>query len=382
MQNLFSHEPVVGYSPSAQQARDAALLHAATELFLREPAHDRDEIHRYEELTIHILPRVSSGARAVVAERLAFRSDAPKSLIRMLAKDQIEVARHVIGQSPILESLDLLTIIAATGPAHHRLIAERPNNGLDVLQALRIASKMPGLEIASDADPVGPAEEAEAPAPTSRTAPVVPPVTMPSLEIRTSAARTSDDRLDLWSFLGRDPEARLRLLAELSTRPPVRRYNGPSGRLDQVFRTLLSAAQIIEHARRGRQQALIDAIAKALELETDFVAACVDDASGEAAAVLLKALGFNNAQAQQVLLLATPTLGLDVETFFRLANIYADMEPAVAAILIDAWSRGVKRPAATHVPHFAENSPHRRQMPTAPALREEKGKPAARTTGT
>ena len=383
MQNTFAHESVPGYVPSAQQARDTALLHAATELFLQEPEHDRDEIRRYEELARHLLPQVSPDARAVVAERLASRPDAPKSLIRMLAKDQFDVARHVIGQSPVLESLDLLTIIAATGPDHHRLVAGRPDLGLEVLQALRFVVKKAGQDIASGGDgECGPVEDGEAPLSTSRMAPVAPPSPGPRPEIRTGAVRTSSDRLDVWSFLGLDPDARLRLLAELATRPPVRRYTGPSGRLDQVFRTLLSAAQIIEHARRGRQQALIDAIAKGLELETDVVAACLDDASGEPAAVLLKGLGLNNAQAQQVLLLATPTLGLDVQTFFRLTNIYADMEPSVAAFLIDAWSHRVKRPVATHVPHFAENSPHRRQMPAAPALREEKEKPAVRTTGT
>lgn len=383
MQNIFSHEPVVGYLPSAQQARDAALLQAATDLFLQEPEHDRDEIRRYEQLATHLLPRVSADTRAVVAERLAGRPDAPKSLIRMLAKDQILVARHVIGASPVLESLDLLTIIAATGPDHYKLIAGRPDLGLEVSQALRIARKKAGEEIEPDGDgECGPDEDGEAPLSTGGMAPVAAQSTSTSPERRTSAARTSGDRLDVWSFLGLDPDARLRLMAEMATRPPVRRYNGQSGRFDQVFRSLLSAAQIIEHARRGRQQALIDAIAEGLELETDVVAACLDDASGEPAAVLFKALGLDNAQAQQVLLLATPTLGLDVQTFFRLTKIYADMEPSVATFLIDAWSHGIKRPAATHVPHFAENSAHRRQVPAATVFLEEREKPAVRTTGT
>ena len=55
----------------------------------------------------------------------------------MLAKDSIEVAAAVIRKSPVLTSLDLLAVIAATGPEHHRLVAERPGLSADVARALR-----------------------------------------------------------------------------------------------------------------------------------------------------------------------------------------------------------------------------------------------------
>jgi hypothetical protein len=144
-------------------------------------------------------------------------------------------------------------------------------------------------------------------------------------------------------------------MAELATRPPIRRYGAPTGRIDRAFRTILGAAQIVGLARSGERQSLIAAIAGGLDLDTDLVEACLEDATGEPTAVLLKSLGLDNVQAQQVFLLATPKIGRDVTSFFRLCDIYAGMEPWVAETLTDAWRDDRFSKGSTHIPHLAEN---------------------------
>jgi hypothetical protein len=358
MQNVFRSDSLADFSSSGQPARDAALLRATTDLFAQELAHDRDEIRRYEELATHFLPRVSPEDRAFVAEQLAVRLDAPQSVIRMLAKDRVDIARHVIGQSPVLGPLDLLTIIAATGPAHHRLIAQRPDLAPEVEHALRLVGDQATLDVlgareagrgAGDVEIGRPAEE-----PTTASAP--PDVA----QGRGEALRARAERLDVWQFLGLDRAARLKLMAALATRPPVRRYAGPASRLDRAFRTILSAAQIVGFARSGQRQALVEAVSSGLGLEQEVVVACLDDATGEPAAVLLKALGLDNVQAQQVLLLATPTVGFEVSVFFGVSDLYAGMEKWIAEILVDAWRENAARPAPRHEPHLAENGTRRR----------------------
>jgi uncharacterized protein (DUF2336 family) len=380
MQNVFRPDSLADFSPSGQQARDAALLRATTDLFAQELAHDRDEIRRYEELATHFLPRASAEDRAFVAEQLAVRLDAPQSVIRMLAKDRVDIARHVIGQSPVLGPLDLLTIIAATGPAHHRLVAQRANLAPEVEHALRLVGDQATLDIlgAREADGV-----------VARDVEISPPIEEPAAAAapsdvahrRSEALRARAERLDVWQFLGLDRAARLKLMAAMATRPPVRRYAGPASRLDRAFRTILSAAQIVGFARCGQRQALVEAISSGLGLEEEVVVACFDDATGEPAAVLLKALGLDNVQAQQVLLLATPTVGFDVNLFFRLTDLYAGMEKWIAEILVDAWRESEARPAPRHEPHLAENGTRRRtaaaertpdRLPT-PAERARRG---------
>jgi hypothetical protein len=162
-------------------------------------------------------------------------------------------------------------------------------------------------------------------------------------------------RLFPFDFIRLDRPARLRLMAELATRPPLRRYSGPGGRIDRAFRAILSAAQIVALARRGAYQALVEAVAGSLGVEADFVNACLDDATGEPFAVLLKSLGLDNVQAQQVFLLATPRIGRDVTAFFQLCDLYAGMEPSVAEILTEAWRESRTARPPRHVPHLAEN---------------------------
>ncbi len=124
---------------SNQQSRDAALVRATTELFVLESTHDADEIRRFEELATHFLPRVSAADRAFVAERLSRSADAPPSILRQLGKDLVEIASPILKRSPALREFDFLTIMAATGHAHHRLIATRTDLSPLVVAALRLS---------------------------------------------------------------------------------------------------------------------------------------------------------------------------------------------------------------------------------------------------
>jgi hypothetical protein len=340
------------FATSTQQERDAALLRATTELFVQELAHDADEIRRYEELAVLLLPKVPSEDRLFIAERLAERSDAPPAVIRMLAKDAIEIAEPVLRRSPVPSPLDLLAIIAATTPEHHRLIAERPALSAEVMRALRISGDRELLEMLDQVDAaLRPTMERELPGATS-----APGVGRSGYR---ADAASAFSRFDPWHFLGLERGARLHLMAELATRPPIRRYSGQAGRLDRAFRSILGAAQIVGFVRAGERQSLVKAIADSLEIEADFILAALDDASGEPLAVLLKALGLDNMQAQQVFLLATP-VGREVTPFFKLCDLYAGMEPVVAETLAEAW-RGVRHATPRHEPVFSENGDRRRQ---------------------
>jgi uncharacterized protein (DUF2336 family) len=359
------HDDLADLARSNQQTRDAALLRATTDLFVQEAAHDRDELHRYEELAIHFLPKVAVADRKVVAGLLALCPDAPAAVVRMLARDIIEVAAPIIRRSPVLQALDLLSVIAATGPQHHRLIARRMSLDDDVKRALRLTGDADVLGYLDDGQSMRSPETAVA----AGAAPVSAPQTFAYRPVRDAAP----DRLDPWRFLSLDRPARLRLIADLASRPPQRQSAGSASRLDRAFRSILGAAQIVGFARGGRLDALIGAIADGLELQPDLVAAAVNDATGEALAVMLKTLRLDDAQAQQVFLLATAT-GTDTATFFPLADLYSSMEPSVADALAEAWRTAGRSTGARHQPHMSDTGERARRSegdlqrrPAAPA---------------
>lgn len=323
---------------ASERKRDAALLRATTELFVLEVSHDRDEVRRYSELATHFLPKVSVADRIFVAERLSICSDAPMHALRMLARDTIEVAGPILLRSPALLTIDLLTIIAATGPEHHRLIAQRATIAPDVRRALRLTGD---AEVFAFLE--GGANGAA------------------------KAATATGPRLDPWEFLTLDRKSRLSVIAGIASRPQAEIHASGEKRLDRAFRSILGAAQIVGFARTGQLAAIIEAVSDALELPSDLVAAALKDRSGELLGIMLKALRLDEIQARQVFLLASPT-GRDIQSFFPLSDLYAGMEHFIAETLIAAWRETISTRETGHRQHLAENGERRRQAGMVPSV--------------
>ncbi len=363
MQSRKLSDDLADVARANQQTRDSALLRATTELFVQDLVHDEDEIRRYEELAIHFLPKVPVEVRATVAEQLAVCADAPRAVIRALARDIFQVAAPVIRRSPVLDSFDLLSVIAATDVEHHRLIAHRSDLGEDVRRALRLTG---------DAEAIGYLDNGSA----MRATPAEDAAAVPAATLRPEAPPPPQrrGRFDIWQFLDLERPTRLRVIADIAVGPPISRPAAATGQsADRAFQSILSAAQIVGFARNGRTGEMIAAIADGLQLNTDAVAACVNDRTGEPLAVLLKALRLDELQAQQVFLMASP-VGRDVQAFFPLTDLFAGMDHSTAETLCEAWRIVAAERKAGHEPYLAENADRRRGTVGTPAREDQAGR--------
>ena len=308
--------------------RDATLLRAATALFCQEPAHDRDAIRRYEQLAIHLLPKLQPNDRAYVASLLGGRADAPPAVMRLLARDAIGVAGPVLRNST-LSTIDLLGVIAATGPDHHQLIAARSDLSTDVLRALEIAGKKTriGLRGADDnkSDARGEVTAPDQPTPA------------PAYSV----------------FLEAPAERRLRILGEASDRGW--RAVGESGhrRLDQVLQRSYATAEIVVAAKRKDRAGLVAAFTHALGITSEVATKLLNDPSGEPLVLLIRAAGLSDADGRTVLLLANKQIGESVDAFLRLADLYASLEAATAEAFIEAWRPSPPTRRPEHVPVYS-----------------------------
>jgi hypothetical protein len=157
------------------------------------------------------------------------------------------------------------------------------------------------------------------------------------------------------TFLDLDGEGRKGALAALTegqVKPPKLT---PREQFDIALNAAQKAGQIPGLARSKRKEALIAAFADGLSLDLDLVARMVDDPSGEPLVLLVKAIGLSEPEARQVLLLANPAIGVAVQTFFRLVDLHAAMEPSIAEAMVGAWrENGGESVQGQHVPQFSD----------------------------
>ena len=99
----------------------------------RIPAHERELA---AEVLVGLLRVASTELRERCAERLALLADAPKMLLRYLARDDISVARVLLETSSAFDDSDLLATIRGGVPAHWLAIAARRSLGPLVCEAL------------------------------------------------------------------------------------------------------------------------------------------------------------------------------------------------------------------------------------------------------
>lgn len=88
------------------------------------------------DILIGLLRTASKDLRKHCAERMVQIVDAPKVVLRYLARDDIDIARPLLDESPALDDADLIATIRASTPAHWQAIAQRRNITETVSDAL------------------------------------------------------------------------------------------------------------------------------------------------------------------------------------------------------------------------------------------------------
>lgn len=78
------------------------------------------------EIFLSLAQQAEREVRRALAERVAGVDWAPKALVNLLARDEIEIARPVLLESPVLQDDDLLRVLIEASLEHQIAIARRP----------------------------------------------------------------------------------------------------------------------------------------------------------------------------------------------------------------------------------------------------------------
>lgn len=94
------------------------------------------ERHMAGDVLVELLRDADVTLRESVAKRLVMLNEAPRTILVILAKDEIQVARHVLEESNSLTDSDLIQIAGKVSGAHRKVIAKRRKVSDSVVDAI------------------------------------------------------------------------------------------------------------------------------------------------------------------------------------------------------------------------------------------------------
>jgi hypothetical protein len=351
------------------------LVRVLTDLYVHKRGHSLDEEYRYTELVLWLLASVDVATRVAVARKLATYDEAPRLVVRRLARDTFEVAEPILTRSSRLASEDLLAIIKDFGPRYAAAIARRDNPDDTVRE------------------PTEPNDAGAAPAPETPAArdeadaPVVDDATTVAAEIRVvetkPAAITKTVPLGDY-FLDAGSSERRLLLANLE--------DGALTPSEQAFAAdSAEAVHALETAALARRpDDFIRCLERALRIPGHKARRIVHDATGEPLLVAVRALGMPSDTLLRILLFLNPVIGHSVERVFDLVNLFDRLSAEAALHLVSSWqghpgeqrryrsvtwddeTRGARRVFADHPRRFPVQVPDGRSDARAWPVRSQR----------
>ena len=122
----FSGDRLIALARATDSASRNALLLALSDLCAERPFGLGEDASIAEDIFLRLAKAAELAVRVQLSLRLASTPWAPRSLILLLAVDEIQVAEPVLTASPVLREDDLIDIANRLSRAHRRALARRP----------------------------------------------------------------------------------------------------------------------------------------------------------------------------------------------------------------------------------------------------------------
>ena len=135
-QPVAGHAPAPEVEPPRNRARLALLKRLADLVSLPSSRVNAFERSMTADLIVEMLREAELEERARIARRLANLTEIPNNLLRLLLRDDLDVAYPLLAESAALSDADLLDCIRHATGAHRRLIAMRRGVSEIVSEAL------------------------------------------------------------------------------------------------------------------------------------------------------------------------------------------------------------------------------------------------------
>jgi uncharacterized protein (DUF2336 family) len=326
-----------------------------TDLFLlRADEYDSDLVAIFDAVMQRLSGSVGVSERAEMAHRLSSSVVAPPGLLRVLAHDEIDVARPVLAQSSLADQ-DLMAVAIAKGREHLLAICARA----------RVAECVSDV-IVSRGD--SKASQALVANPGARLSPVSMATLIDQSRLNESLQELLGQRQDLSDAHARDlvevvkAAAREQLVSSLSGDKPsevaAKPAPGPGGNPESARAAIqhlaatgfLNEDRLAAFATEGRRDEATATFAKMVELPQGYVDRLFEEVDNELLVVIGRAQGWDWETMRALLKLRNPKL-VKPHQFWHAAETFKSMPTSTARQTLDyikrrEASRKAEAPAA------------------------------------
>ena len=130
----YTEEEIMSLAKEKSPQARNELMHVITDLI--EENLSTKEKDLVGDILINLIRQAVKDMREAVSAKLAHRKDIPEKIILHLAHDEIDVARHVLLNSPLLSDDDLLYVIKTKTSHYWNCIASRRELSAPIIDAL------------------------------------------------------------------------------------------------------------------------------------------------------------------------------------------------------------------------------------------------------
>lgn len=118
-------KPVAADAPPNDTVRRQLAQRLADAICLPASKLTPQERHMAGDVLVELLRSAEPDIREAVAKRLTMLNEAPRTILVILAKDEIQIAKHVLENSKSLTNSDMIQIARKVSGAHRQVMAQR-----------------------------------------------------------------------------------------------------------------------------------------------------------------------------------------------------------------------------------------------------------------
>lgn len=339
---IASKTTSLNWDGSQHKTHDELLL-LATGRFCGLDNHNRLTIEQYKEAFYLLIGTVSVATKQKVAGTLAQNASTPRTIALFFAMEDISIAAPFIKRSDVLNQLDMIHVVSAAGLEHAKLLAAREKLGPSIKNHLR-SLKDPQIDQLLDKTQAISRSKSE----------------QSSVSLFDEIEKTKDVEPDValatvadanQPFLN-DATKSLVAAAARGGRTSVSDQEDSNDWRAKVPTNEIGHA-LEKAACHGGHQAIGTLLTKYLGIDFPTAQQVLDDKSGDTLSVAMMSCGLDTAQANRILMLAFPEIGLSVHNAKRAVRYYAALTQVACQEAIAQWPK-IQPSKAQHLPYMTE----------------------------